>query len=108
MPIVRGEGPFGLCINPSRELTRQTYDVVKEHTDALGFGGFPPLRVLLAMGGIDMREQGEILNAGVHCAVATPGRLMDLLGKKRIKLDLCRSCPESPFASAYQHEITRS
>ncbi|KAJ1480707.1 P-loop containing nucleoside triphosphate hydrolase protein [Baffinella frigidus] len=27
MPVVRGEGPFGLCINPSRELARQTYDV---------------------------------------------------------------------------------
>eukprot|EP00960_Hanusia_phi_P027299 746751-Hanusia_phi.AAC.3 len=23
MPIMRGEGPFGLCINPSRELARQ-------------------------------------------------------------------------------------
>jgi len=90
MPIVKGEGPFGLCINPSRELARQTYDVVKEHADALGFGGYPALRVLLAMGGIDMREQGEVLNAGCHMVVATPGRLMDMLNKKRLRLDLCR------------------
>jgi len=90
MPIVRGEGPFGLCINPSRELARQTYDVVKEHTDALGFGGYPAMRVLLAMGGIDMREQGDIIASGVHMVVATPGRLMDMLGKKRLQLALCR------------------
>jgi len=90
MPIARGEGPFGLCINPSRELARQTYEVMKEHCDALGFGGFPPLRCLLCMGGIDLREQGDVLAGGVHCVVATPGRLMDLLGKGRLRLDLCR------------------
>ncbi|KAJ1480706.1 P-loop containing nucleoside triphosphate hydrolase protein [Baffinella frigidus] len=36
-------------------------------------------------------RQGDLMNQGIHCAVATPGRLMDLLSKKRIKLDLCRS-----------------
>eukprot|EP00960_Hanusia_phi_P027300 746751-Hanusia_phi.AAC.4 len=30
---------------------------MKEHCDALGYGGFPPLRCLLCMGGIDLREQ---------------------------------------------------
>ena len=90
MPIVKGEGPLGLCINPSRELARQTHDVILEHTDALRNGGYPPLRCLLAMGGIDMREQAEATNGGAHMCVATPGRLMDMLGKKRLCLDLCR------------------
>jgi len=90
MPIVKGEGPLGLCINPSRELARQTHDVVLEHTEALSAGGYPPLRCLLAMGGIDMREQAEATNNGAHMCVATPGRLMDMLAKKRISLDLCR------------------
>jgi len=90
LPLVRGEGPLGLCINPSRELARQTYDVVMEHCEALAAGGFPQLRTLLAMGGIDLREQGNILSAGCHLTVATPGRLMDLLNKKRIRMDLCR------------------
>lgn len=49
MPIVRGEGPFGVCINPSRELARQTYDVVQEHTDALGFSGYPQMPESLAL-----------------------------------------------------------
>ncbi|KAL7196143.1 hypothetical protein ACSBR1_036210 [Camellia fascicularis] len=30
MPIVPGEGPFGLIICPSRELARQTYEVVEQ------------------------------------------------------------------------------
>jgi hypothetical protein len=37
-----------------------------------------------------MREQAEATNGGAHMCVATPGRLMDMLGKKRLCLDLCR------------------
>ena len=90
IPIVKGEGPLGLCINPSRELARQTHDVILEHTHALGSGGYPALRCMLVMGGIDMREQSDCMSQGTHMAVATPGRLMDMLGKKRLTLDLCR------------------
>lgn len=39
MPLQRGEGPVGLIICPSRELARQTYDIVLEYTDALKAGG---------------------------------------------------------------------
>ena len=74
IPVVPGEGPFGLCINPSRELARQTHDVVIEHCEALANGGFPMLKTLIAMGGIDMREQQHMLNTGCHMCVATPGR----------------------------------
>ena len=35
------------------------------------------------MGGIDMREQAENLKDGTHIVVATPGRLMDMLQKKK-------------------------
>ncbi|CAI5939984.1 unnamed protein product [Closterium sp. NIES-65] len=35
MPLVAGEGPTGLIVCPSRELARQTYDVVNEFADAL-------------------------------------------------------------------------
>jgi hypothetical protein len=38
------------------------------------------------MGGIDMREQAEATSNGAHMCVATPGRLMDMLGKKRLYL----------------------
>merc|ERR1712066_750371 len=30
LPFNRGEGPFGLVVTPSRELAKQTADVIKE------------------------------------------------------------------------------
>jgi hypothetical protein len=53
-------------------------------------GGFPDLRVMLCIGGIDMRSQMDVLKRGVHIVVATPGRLKDLLTKRRMNLDICR------------------
>jgi len=90
LPLVRGEGPTGLIVCPSRELARQTYEVVDGFLESLQGGGLPRLRNLLCMGGIDMREQSDALNSGVHTVTATPGRLKDMLAKKRMNLDLCR------------------
>ena len=56
----------------------------------LAEGGFPELRIMLCIGGIDMRTQMDILKRGVHMVVATPGRLKDLLHKRRMNLDICR------------------
>jgi hypothetical protein len=53
-------------------------------------GGFPELRTMLCIGGIDLRQQMDVLKRGCHMVVATPGRLKDLLHKKRMKLDICR------------------
>lgn len=91
LALVRDEGPVGLVVCPSRELARQTYEVVQDFADALAAApGMPRLRNLLCIGGIDMREQAEALGGGVHMITATPGRLKDMLAKKRINLDLCR------------------
>uniref|UniRef100_A0A1D1YXK5 RNA helicase n=1 Tax=Anthurium amnicola TaxID=1678845 RepID=A0A1D1YXK5_9ARAE len=90
MPIVPGEGPFGLVVCPSRELARQTFEVVEQFLTPLREIGYPELRPLLCIGGVDMRTQLEVVKKGVHIAVATPGRLKDLLAKKRMNLDNCR------------------
>jgi len=90
LPIIPGEGPFGLLISPSRELARQTYDLVNELSGELEKRGQPKLNTLLSIGGIDMKEQDHILRKGVHMVVATPGRLLDLLQKKKINLNLCK------------------
>ena len=90
LPLVRGEGPCVLVICPSRELARQTHDVLQGFCDALASAGLPSLRNLLCMGGIDMREQAGALSCGVHLCTATPGRLKDMLAKKRLSLDLCK------------------
>ncbi|KAI3849594.1 hypothetical protein MKX03_010797 [Papaver bracteatum] len=90
MPIVPGEGPFCLVICPSRELARQTFDVVEEFLVPLKEQGYPEIRPLLCIGGIDMRSQLEVVKKGVHIVVATPGRLKDMLAKKKMNLDNCR------------------
>ncbi|XP_016174178.1 DEAD-box ATP-dependent RNA helicase 35 [Arachis ipaensis] len=90
MPVVPGEGPFGLVVCPSRELARQTYEVVEQFLKPLREAGYPELRPLLCIGGIDMRSQVDVVKKGVHIVVATPGRLKDLLAKKKMNLDSCR------------------
>lgn len=91
VPFVRGEGPVGLIICPSRELARQTYEqcvamcaVLKES------GNYPELRSLLCIGGISMADQADVLNKGVHVVVATPGRLIDMLDKRKLNADNCK------------------
>jgi ATP-dependent RNA helicase DDX41 len=89
-PIVRGEGPFGLIICPSRELAKQTYEVIQHYVGKLHQAGFPNLRSLLCIGGISMRDQEQEIRNGVHMVIATPGRLLDMLNKKKFTLNLCR------------------
>ena len=92
MPLVGGEGPVGIILAPSRELVRQTFDIVKGFCEAMGRSGqYPPLRAQLVIGGESAREQLEpIRERGCHCIVASPGRLRDFLKKKSITLDICR------------------
>jgi ATP-dependent RNA helicase DDX41 len=91
MPLVGGEGPIGLILCPSRELAKQTYELVEYLIQALAAAGYPELRSVLCIGGENKRAQSDIISRrGVHCLVATPGRLKDLLGEKRLNLDICK------------------
>ena len=87
MPLVPGEGPVGIVLAPSRELARQTYEVVSEFCAALSL----KIRAQLLIGGESGRDQIQpFRDVGVHCVVATPGRLRDFLKRKSINLDVCR------------------
>jgi ATP-dependent RNA helicase DDX41 len=91
MPLEGQEGPVGLIICPSRELARQTVEVIEGYTAALYEDGHPQLKCLLCIGGIDMKAQLDaVRTGGVHVIVATPGRLKDMLSKRRLNLDICR------------------
>jgi ATP-dependent RNA helicase DDX41 len=90
MPLDPGEGPICLVICPSRELARQTYEVVEQFLTPMREAGYAELRALLCIGGADMKTQLEVLKKGVHIVVATPGRLKDMLAKKIMNLDSCR------------------
>jgi len=90
LPFDRDEGPYGLIVCPSRELARQSCDVAKYYADCFYRAGKPRLKTCLCIGGVDVREQADQIRRGVHMIFATPGRLLDLLDKKRLRLDVCR------------------
>lgn len=77
MPLLPGEGPVGLILAPSRELARQTFQVVEDFCSHISkHPQYPELRSQLIIGGESIRMQLEILETkGLHCVVATPGRL---------------------------------
>ncbi|VVC36373.1 RNA helicase, DEAD-box type, Q motif,Helicase, C-terminal,Zinc finger, CCHC-type,DEAD/DEAH box helicase [Cinara cedri] len=90
LPFKPNEGPYGLIICPSRELAKQTFDIINHYMTYLERGNYPSLRSCLAIGGIPVFESLDVIKRGVHIMVATPGRLMDMLDKKMINLDICR------------------
>ncbi|CAG5132902.1 unnamed protein product [Candidula unifasciata] len=90
LPFMKREGPYGLIICPSRELAKQTFDIIKLFGDSMANAGFPTLRPVLCIGGMPVKEQMDVINRGTHIMVATPGRLMDMLDKKMVTLDICR------------------
>lgn len=67
LPLGRDEGPLGLIVCPSRELARQTHDIVAGYAAALAAEGYPPLRGLLAIGGIDMKAQFDLVKGEYTC-----------------------------------------
>jgi ATP-dependent RNA helicase DDX41 len=105
LPLEPGEGPIGLILCPSRELARQTYefvDYICQHvtppTSSSSSSSSrdrhregPLLRSILCIGGEDRRAQIDpIQRYGVHCIIATPGRVNDLLNQGKINMNLCR------------------
>ena len=90
LEYARGEGPTGMIVCPSRELARQTFESIKAICDAMEQSGYPKVGVLLCIGGISMADQQHTMSQGFHIVVATPGRLQDMLQKKRFALDACK------------------
>lgn len=76
--------PQVLIISPTRELTMQINQQVKK------FSLNSIIRAELAYGGTSVMHQRNKIFAGCHVLVATPGRLLDFLGKGRIKLSSLR------------------
>ena len=85
-----------LSLPLDRELAKQTCENIALICNQLKHDGYPELRTVLAIGGMPAKEQAEIVRRkGVHIVVATPGRLMDMLNKKMMTLDVCRYVPHA-------------
>ncbi len=69
-----------LILTPTRELAVQVADSVKT------YGRQVPLRSAVVYGGVPLDPQIKELLAGVEILVATPGRLLDLVGQRAANL----------------------
>jgi ATP-dependent RNA helicase DDX41 len=94
LPLQSGEGPIGFILAPSRELARQTSEVVQSYCEAISTAvGYPTIRSQLLIGGEDKKEQlRSHQQSGVHAIVATPGRFRDFLKTRTMNLNNCRYC----------------
>jgi ATP-dependent RNA helicase RhlE len=75
-----GRGVRALILAPTRELAIQIHDSLRV------YGRDLRLRVGVVVGGVSQTRQVETLRRGVDVLVATPGRLLDLIGQKHIHL----------------------
>jgi superfamily II DNA/RNA helicase len=73
--------PRGLVLVPTRELADQVHHELLPLAAALG------LRLLAVYGGVPLGRQAQQLRRGVDVVMATPGRLLDLLGQGACALD---------------------
>lgn len=73
-----------LILTPTRELAIQIDECF---TDYAKFTG---LRNTVIFGGVNQRPQVDELKRGTDILIATPGRLLDLINQKHIKLDHIR------------------
>jgi ATP-dependent RNA helicase RhlE len=75
-----GAGPRVLVLEPTRELAAQVETAIRD------LARFTNLRAAVVYGGVGYGRQLEDLKAGVDVIVATPGRLLDHLGRGTCKL----------------------
>ena len=80
-PLSHHREPSVLVLVPTRELANQVHEVFDTFLPALP----ERLRCLAVFGGVSINTQMKAL-AKVDVLVATPGRLLDLVGKNAVKL----------------------
>ncbi|XP_020206088.1 DEAD-box ATP-dependent RNA helicase 37 [Cajanus cajan] len=81
---VRTAHPLALVLSPTRELSMQIHEEARKFSYQTG------VRVVVAYGGAPINQQLRDLERGVDILVATPGRLVDLLERARVSLQMIR------------------
>lgn len=72
-----------LILTPTRELAAQVGESVSKYGEHV----HPRLKTEVVFGGVKINPQMMRLRGGVDILVATPGRLLDLIGQNALKLD---------------------
>lgn len=70
-----------LILTPTRELAMQIRDNVRTYTKGT------KLFSTVIVGGVNQKPQVDNLKRGVDIVIATPGRLLDLINQRYVKLD---------------------
>jgi len=73
-----------LVITPTRELARQITEVFRK------FGSYKELKTVTIYGGVPIEKQVNQVRAA-DIVVGTPGRLLDLINRRKINLTYCSS-----------------
>ncbi|XP_027918388.1 DEAD-box ATP-dependent RNA helicase 37-like [Vigna unguiculata] len=81
---VRTVYPLALVLSPTRELSMQIHEEARKFSFQTG------VKVVVAYGGAPINQQLRDLERGVDILVATPGRLVDLLERARVSLQMIR------------------
>ena len=79
-PSLRKRPIRTLVLTPTRELAAQVEDEFREYSE------FTDLRSTVIFGGVGANPQIRALRNGVDVLVATPGRLLDLIGQGALSL----------------------
>jgi ATP-dependent RNA helicase RhlE len=72
-----------LILTPTRELAAQISEQISKYSQFLE----PRLKHLVVFGGVNINPQMMALRGGVDILVATPGRLLDLIGQNAVKIN---------------------
>ena len=84
-PAPKGRRPIrALVLTPTRELAIQIDECCRD------YARYTPIRHCVIFGGVNQRPQVDALPQGVDLLVATPGRLLDLIGQGYVTLDTIR------------------
>ncbi len=84
-PAPKGRRPIrALVLTPTRELAIQIDECCRD------YARYTPIRHCVIFGGVNQRPQVDALQKGVDLLVATPGRLLDLIGQGYVTLDTIR------------------
>ncbi|OGY98854.1 MAG: hypothetical protein A3G64_01040 [Candidatus Liptonbacteria bacterium RIFCSPLOWO2_12_FULL_60_15] len=78
-----GNGIRVLVLAPTRELALQIHEMTKKLAE-------PHIRIVTLIGGAAMRPQEDALRRRPDIVIATPGRLIDHLNRKTIRLETLR------------------
>jgi len=73
--------PRALILAPTRELAIQIGDEFR------AYGQFLHLRHTVIFGGVKQGAQVKALSRGIDIVIATPGRLLDLMSQRKLRLD---------------------